>query len=627
VKKIIEETGLIEKLPERTPEEIQAKRKKYNDFTKSANYARLKTLADMQVAQFFITKTPANKPYLCTDAVYRKYIENITIPTGQPPAKAEAIAQGKKIFHYFLEFPEVFANGGFHCIVGNPPYLGGTKISTHFGVNTFNYLKWNYYPASGRCDLVGYFVRRIYSILLKNGYVSLITTNTISEGDTREGALDIIINYGGAINHAMKNVKWPGTANVYVTIITIFKGEWRKEYILQNSIVNYINAYLSDQTIIGNPHRLIQNENKAFMGSCIMGDSFLISNEKRKELINADPKNEEIISKYLNGFDLNNNPTQETNRWIINFYNMDYEAASKFKECFKIVETVKKERSTKSKDVANSPFWKYWRIREELYNSIKRKNKVLVQARSTKTHALVLSDKNKVFTDALVIFNLNDYKSFSVLQSNIHDIWAWQYSSSLKTDRRYSVSDCYYTFPMPQNILPEIQLELEKIGEDYHEFRRQLMIIMQLGLTKTYNLFHNPNCNGNNIEKVKDIKEFKSAELQIPIEEAVQRIEKLHELHKQMDEAVLKAYGWREDSEKWGDAISLRHDFYEVDYLPENDRIRYTIHPDARREVLKRLLQLNHEIYAEELKQGLHDKKKGGKKKQKKKAGQEGLGL
>jgi hypothetical protein len=76
--------------------------------------------------------------------------------------------------------------------------------------------------------------------------------------------------------------------------------------------------------------------------------------------------------------------------------------------------------------------------------------------------------------------------------------------------------------------------------------------------------------------------------------------------------AVLEAYGWHQVSEA-GAAIALRHDFYEVDYLPENDRVRYTIHPEARKEVLKRLLLLNHEVYAEEVEQGLHDKK--GKKK------------
>jgi hypothetical protein len=83
-------------------------------------------------------------------------------------------------------------------------------------------------------------------------------------------------------------------------------------------------------------------------------------------------------------------------------------------------------------------------------------------------------------------------------------------------------------------------------------------------------------------------------------------IEELRRLHQEMDEAVLAAYGWHEDSERWGKAIQLRHDFYEVDYLPEKDNIRYTIHPDARKEVLKRLLLLNHERYAQEVREGLH---------------------
>ena len=75
-----------------------------------------------------------------------------------------------------------------------------------------------------------------------------------------------------------------------------------------------------------------------------------------------------------------------------------------------------------------------------------------------------------------------------------------------------------------------------------------------------------------------------------------------------MDNAVLAAYGWTD--------LNLAHDFYEVDYLPENDRIRFTISPAARREVLKRLLKLNHEIHEQEVKAGLWDKKgRKGKKK------------
>ena len=73
-----------------------------------------------------------------------------------------------------------------------------------------------------------------------------------------------------------------------------------------------------------------------------------------------------------------------------------------------------------------------------------------------------------------------------------------------------------------------------------------------------------------------------------------------------MDKAVLKAYGWED--------IDFAHDFYEVGYLSENDRVRYTISPDARKEVLKRLLKLNHEIHEQEVKASLHTKGKTKKK-------------
>ncbi len=95
------------------------------------------------------------------------------------------------------------------------------------------------------------------------------------------------------------------------------------------------------------------------------------------------------------------------------------------------------------------------------------------------------------------------------------------------------------------------------------------------------------------------------------LEEAVQGILTLRNLHKKMDETVLRAYGWED--------LELAHDFYEVDYLPENDRVRFTISTEARKEVLKRLLKLNHEIHEREKKSGNSSKRKTNKKKSKKK--------
>ena len=168
---------------------------------------------------------------------------------------------------------------------------------------------------------------------------------------------------------------------------------------------------------------------------------------------------------------------------------------------------------------------------------------------------------------------------------------------------QYSTSQCFDSYPFPQNL----NSQLETIGETYHEHRKQLMLGMQLGLTKTYNLFHSDAITAQSV----DDKDKQVASLQkhlekmtntISFDEAIQGILKLRELHVQMDEAVLDAYGWND--------IALQHGFQNVDYLPENDRVRFTIHPDARKEVLKRLLDLNHKIHEEEKESGLLDKKK-----------------
>lgn len=126
---------------------------------------------------------------------------------------------------------------------------------------------------------------------------------------------------------------------------------------------------------------------------------------------------------------------------------------------------------------------------------------------------------------------------------------------------------------------------LDVIGERYYQHRQFIAQTHQEGLTKTYNRFHNP------AETSADIAE-------------------LRRLHVEMDQAVAAAYGWQD--------LDLGHGFHET-----KQGLRYTISEPARREVLNRLLELNHQRYAEEVAAGLHDKAakksgrvgRGGKKK------------
>jgi hypothetical protein len=154
--------------------------------------------------------------------------------------------------------------------------------------------------------------------------------------------------------------------------------------------------------------------------------------------------------------------------------------------------------------------------------------------------------------------------------------WAEEYTSTLETTLRYTVADAFETFPLPRS--GDITYEgggtneLDDLGNRLYEHRTSLMAQRAEGITRTYNRFHDP-------------------------DETNPDIQKLRQLHVEMDNAVAAAYGWTD--------LDLGPGFHET-----KQGIRYTISEAARREVLARLLKLNHERYAEEVKQGLHEKKK-----------------
>ena len=610
VQEAMAEYKTFNQLPETTPDEIERKAKAYKKFIDGKGFTFLKAMADTQIAQFFISKTEANKDYLMTDADFRLILSGYKGWQDRKVAKATAVALEQRFFHWFIEFPEVFGEGGFDCVLGNPPFLGGKKISTLNGDEYLNYIK-SIYPEKGSADLVGYFFRRINLLIGYSKFQSLIATNTICQGDTREVALDFLVN-SNQIVFAIKSMPWPGAAGVSVSLVTIYKGNDFKKIRLLNENAQFINSYLEEGSQQTKPNELIANKNKSFQGTLVLGTGFILEESEAMELITADNKYSDVILKYINGDDINSNPDQLASRKIIYFRQWTEEfCETNYPLCYEILlNRVKPQRDeivAKGKQIHTYNFWEFWDLRPYMYEAIKDKNRVLISSRVSKyvNHSFVSTDQ--IFDVALNVIAKDDFKSYAFLQSTIHQEWAWKNASTLESRIRYINRDCIDTFPIVESLSSEIQSKLENIGEVYHEHRRQLMLSIQLGLTKTYNLFHS---NAIPTQSIND-KDKQVASLQkhldktvntISFDEAIQGILKLRELHVQMDEAVLDAYGWND--------IELKHDFYEVDYLPENDRVRFTIHPDARKEVLKRLLELNHKIHEEEKESGLLDKKK-----------------
>jgi len=198
--------------------------------------------------------------------------------------------------------------------------------------------------------------------------------------------------------------------------------------------------------------------------------------------------------------------------------------------------------------------------------------------------------------------------NFAILNSDTQSAWAYKNSSMLESRLRYTPSDSFETFPFPPCLRPSHPLDeaeratraaLERVGTAYYELRAALMRDLNLGLTKTYNLFHDAA-----LDEAAVAKALEKSGGTGTAADCLARLVRLRELHADMDREVLKAYGWA--------SVDPKHGFYELDFLPENDRVRYTICPEARRDVLERLLELNFQRHAEEAAKGVAPGKAGG---------------
>ncbi|HWH00353.1 MAG TPA: DNA methyltransferase [Pilimelia sp.] len=480
--------------------------------------------------------------------------------------------------HWPLVLPEVFETGGFDAIIGNPPFLGGQKLTGVLGTAYRELLVEGIgRGARGSADLVAYFVLHAHDLLSERGQAGLIATNTLAQGDTRETGLDQVVADGTLIRHAIKSEPWPSRSAVlqYCAVWTSRAPiDPAARRLLDGRPVVAISPSLDAVSRVnGNAERLTANADLSFIGSYVLGMGFTMTPEEARELCDRDPRNAEVLFPYLNGQDLNSRPDCSASRWVINFHDWPVERAATYPECFSQVERlVKPEREKITYSPAGKYWWRYEKTRPEMLRAISGLERVIVLAQVSKTVMPAFVGAEQVFSHKIVVFSTDDPAMLAFLSSAAHYWWAISRSATMKADLSYSPSDVTSSLARP-----ELTGELRVLGERLDSYRRELMLARNAGLTATYNLVHD--------KGVRD-----------------EDIAELRRIHVAIDEEVMRAYGW-------GD-LELDHGFHET-----RQGMRYTVGPVARQEILDRLLELNHERYAAEKAAGLHDKKKAARPK------------
>jgi hypothetical protein len=468
--------------------------------------------------------------------------------------------------HWPLAFPEMFvdtAQPGFDAILGNPPFLGGQKLSGTLGDDYLAWLqRWDGRDVKGSADLAARFVLRAEKLLSLRGQFGLVTINTLVEGATLRVGLEQATDRDLSIRKGRSAHPWPtASANIQIVETWASRAPVAKAaaFWLDGEEVPGIGPDLQPYGLIhARPERLRENEDIAFQGSNILGLGFTLTAELADELIARDRRNSDVLQRYVIGRDLNQRPDCSASRWVINFRDWPLDRAECYPACIDIARRLVKPVRDRNPDRQRREiWWRFTRPAPELYEAIEGLGHVLAISLVSNAIMPVRVPTGQVFAHKCAVFALDDLASLAMLSSSVHSTWVIRYTSTMRTDINYSPSDVFLTLPRPVQTP-----ELAELGEELDGTRRKLMLGRSWGLTTTYNRVHDPDCHDAPVRDLRD-------------------------LHVAIDEAVMRAYGW--------DDLDLK-----IGHHPTKIGVRWTVSKDARFELLDRLLEENQRRYREE---------------------------
>lgn len=231
-----------------------------------------------------------------------------------------------KPFKWEEEFKEIFEEGGFDIVIGNPPYVRHGKIK-----DIKPFLKENYVTYKGLSDLYVYFFEKGLKILKNNGKLGFITSNKFIKASYGEPLRKLILEntcFEKYIDHTWDKIFQE--AAVHSSIIILGKSICRDNKILVNDDFELKQSRFNESAwgfelpeVLDLNDKINRNGVKIkdiselnFYIGVFTGynDAFFIDENKKNEFISQDPRTAKFIKPLIRGKDIR--------RWIIDYQNL-----------------------------------------------------------------------------------------------------------------------------------------------------------------------------------------------------------------------------------------------------------------------------------------------------------------
>lgn len=478
------------------------------------------------------------------------------IQQGLKPTVATDYERWKPL-HWVLEAPDVMVDhGGFDAVVGNPPFLGFKKITPAVGKGIRDwYATFLGGGNAAKSDLVAFFLARAWQ--LTRGTLGLVTTNTVSEGDTREAGLERLVADGFEIARCLKSIPWPASTASLECAVLWGARELRAEVVRWADGIegSHIGPMLTIADGGGSlPVALSENAGIVFQGCIPLGKGFVVSEDLAQQWIAQDPRNADVLLPFHNGESVNGTAHLRPKQWAIDFGERTRPEAETYELPWRhLYNTVRHERARNSSKRRREIWWQYAQPSTALRRTLSELGEVLVISIVSKHVMPIRVSVEAVLSNALDIWTDPSFAMTALMSSSPHQLWAMTYGSSLETRVRYVISDVFETFPRPP-----ASIALEVLGQELHSRREEVMLDRNIGLTDLYNLVNDARLPSHQAPDVGD----------------------LRALHRELDTVVLDAYGWSD--------IDPGNGFFDLRGV-----VRWTVSPTARQEILDRLLLEN----------------------------------
>jgi hypothetical protein len=473
------------------------------------------------------------------------------------PDEAAQVPQWKYLGARKAEWPQA------DFIVGNPPFIGKRNMRAALGDGYVETLRTIWQEVPDSADFVMYWWQLAANYVCSGSTrrMGLITTNSLRQTFNRR-VVQAAMDRGLALAYVIPDHPWVDSATGASVRIAMSVGQ-RAEHGSQGDLSavlseatgeqgeikvelansqGFIQADLSIGADLNSAMPLEANLELSNIGVFPLGEGFILSAANADALAKdlAPAVRQRLLREYRNGRDLTSRP-----RGVVAIDTFGFDEAGLLREAPAVWQwlhdRVKPERDENPRRSRRANWWRYGEDHPRVRRAIAGLPRYIATVMTAKHRVFQFLDAALLPDQKLVVFGFEDAFHLGVLTSQIHVEWALAAGSWLGVgnDPVYVKSRCFETFPFPDDdtgLTPALRERVGVLAEriDAHR-KRQQAAHPTLTLTGMYNVLE--------VLRTPEPRALTAKEKMIH-EQGLVGV--LNELHCELDDAVLEAYGWKD---------------------------------------------------------------------------------